>query len=332
MGKMMKPKVVIVTGASAGLGRAIAIKFAQKNLSVGLISRNAERLESLKQELEGLGVRAAFAICDVAEADQVEKAASSLENELGPIDIWVNNAMTSIFSPFKEITPEEYKRVTEVSYLGCVYGTMSALKSMLPRNKGIIIQVGSALAYRAIPLQSAYCGAKHAIEGFTESIRCELLHDNSNVRITMVQMPAMNTPQFNWVKSRLRHKPQPVPPIFQPEVGAQAVVWSAFHYRREWIVGGSSAMAIIGNKFFPGLGDRYLGKTGYDAQQYNGLDDPNRPNNLFETVSGPFGSHGDFDGRAREFSFQFWFTRYRILILILILLLIFLTGFYFLKV
>ena len=242
----MNQKVVLVTGASAGLGRAIALKFGQNNCSVGLLSRNKERLESLKKELEGYGVKAAFAICDVSDPEQIEKGADLIEQELGPIDIWVNNAMVSVFAPFKEITAAEFKRVTEVSYLGFVYGTQSALKRMLSRNSGLIIQVGSALAYRGIPLQSAYCGAKHAIEGFTESIRSELLHDKTDVKITMVQMPAMNTPQFSWVKNKLGRKTQPVPPIFQPEVGAQAVFHSAFHYRREWYVGDSSVIAIVG--------------------------------------------------------------------------------------
>lgn len=210
----MSYKVVVVTGASAGLGRAIAIQFAKKKLNVGLISRNKERLESLKKEIEGLGVKASIAVCDVANPDQIENAAEIIEKELGAIDIWVNNAMASVFSPFKEITNEEFKRVTEVTYLGYVYGTQSALKRMLPRNRGMIIQVGSALAYRGIPLQSAYCGAKHAIQGFTESVRCELLHDKSDVKITMVQMPAMNTPQFNWVKSRLEKKATASSPNF----------------------------------------------------------------------------------------------------------------------
>lgn len=321
----MDAKVVVVTGASAGLGRAIAIQFAKKKLNVGLISRNVERLESLKKEIERLGVKAAIAICDVADSKQVENAAEIIERSLGPIDIWVNNAMTSVFAPFKEMTPEEFKRVTDVTYLGYVYGTLCALKKMLPRNHGMIIQVGSALAYRGIPLQSAYCGSKHAIQGFTESLRCELMHDNSAVKVTMIQMPAMNTPQFNWVKNKLKRKPQPVPPIFQPEVGAEAVVWGAFHYRREWYVGNSTVLALIGNKLFPGIGDRYLAKTGYSAQQYDGADDPNRAFNLFETVNGKFEAHGDFDKRAASYSLQLWVDQ-NIKIISIVLLILFLIA------
>lgn len=322
----MDYKVVVVTGASAGLGRAIALQFAKKNLHVGLISRNRDRLESLKKEIEVFGVKASIAICDVANPLEVEKAAEIIEKELGPIDIWINNAMASIFSPFIEISANEFKRVTEVTYLGYVYGTQTALKKMLPRNRGIIVQVGSALAYRGIPLQSAYCGAKHAVQGFTESVRCELLHDNSKVKITMVQMPAMNTPQFSWVRSRLPRKPQPVPPIFQPEVGAQAVFWSVFHYRREWYIGFSSVLAIVGNRFFPGFGDRYLAKTGFDSQQYNGPDDPNRPFNLFETVNGDFAAHGNFDQRSKNFSFQVWLDQNIKSIFLIILILVVIIG------
>ncbi len=297
--------MVVVTGASAGLGRAIALGFAKKGLNVGLISRNEHRLETLKEEIEALGVSASFEVCDVADANQIFKAADALEKTLGPIDIWVNNAMASVFSPFEKITVKEFKRVTDVTYLGVVFGTHCALKKMLKRNRGTIIQVGSALAYRGIPLQSAYCGAKHAIQGFTESLRCELLHAKKRIKITMVQMPALNTPQFSWVKSRLPKKPQPVPPIFQPEVGANAIIWAAFHYRREWYVA-NSAFVIILNKFFPGSGDRYLAKKGFSSQQYDGRENVKRSNNLFKTVNGPFGIHGDFNRRAKSFSFLLW--------------------------
>jgi NAD(P)-dependent dehydrogenase (short-subunit alcohol dehydrogenase family) len=204
---------------------------------------------------------------DVAEASQVERAAEQVEERFGPIDVWVNNAMVSVFSPITEMTAEEFKRVTDVTYLGVVYGSMAALKRMSSRNRGVIVQVGSALAYRSIPLQAAYCAAKHAIVGFTDSLRCELLHNQSNVRATIVHMPALNTPQFGWVKSRLKHKAQPVPPIFQPEVGARAVYWAAHHHRREVWVGAPTVQAILGNKILPGLLDRYLGRTGYDSQQ-----------------------------------------------------------------
>lgn len=324
MTKKDQEKVVVVTGSSAGLGRAIATEFAKKGMHIGLISRDEERLEDVKKQMESFGVRCSIVSCDVSDAQGLDLAAEKIEKELGPIDIWVNNAMTSIFSPFMQISPEEFRRVTEVTYLGYVYGTQTALKRMLPRNEGMIIQVGSALAYRGIPLQSAYCGAKHAVEGFTESVRCELLHDKSQVRITIVHMPALNTTQFSWVKSKLKRKPQPVPPIYQPEVGAKAVVWSAFHYRREWYVGLSTVIAIVGNKFFPGIGDQYLAKKGYDAQQYDGEDDPHRPSNLFETVKGNFGVHGNFDKRAKSFSFFLWLDQYsKILFFIFFVIVVF---------
>ncbi|MFL6440288.1 MAG: SDR family oxidoreductase [Terriglobales bacterium] len=301
---MAFPKVVVVTGASAGAGRAAVRLFAKKGADVALIARGKDGLEAAKREVESYGRRALVLPTDVSDADAVEKAADSAEYELGPIDVWVNVAMVSVFSPFLEMTPEEFKRVTEVTYLGYVYGTMSALKRMQPRNRGTIVQVGSALAYRSIPLQAAYCGAKHAIVGFTDSIRCELTHTNSNVHITAVHMPALNTPQFSWVKSRLPRKPQPVPPIFEPEVAAQAIVYAATHRRRELWVGAPTVEAIQAQKFIPGLLDKYLGKTGYDAQQYDGVADPNRPNNLWEPLPGDHGAHGDFDNRAHKRSWQ----------------------------
>src|SRR5918912_496967 len=232
-----KPEVVVVTGASAGVGRATAVAFAKRGARVGLLARGRDGLEGARTEVESAGGKALIIPADVSDADAVEEAAQRVEEDLGPIDVWVNNAMTSVFSPVKEMTPEEFRRVTEVTYLGYVYGTMAALKRMLPRNRGTIVQVGSALAYRGIPLQSAYCGAKHAIQGFMDSLRCELLHDGSRVRVAMVQMPALNTPQFGWVKSRLPHKAQPVPPIYQPEVAAEAIHWAAHHERREIWVG-----------------------------------------------------------------------------------------------
>ncbi len=244
---------------------------------IGLLARGRAGLEGARREVETLGGQSVVVPTDVADADQVEAAAAAVAKQFGPIDIWVNDAMCSVFSPTKEMTPADYKRVTEVTYLGFVYGTLAALKRMLPRDRGIIVQVGSALAYRGIPLQSAYCGAKHAIQGFTESVRCELIHDHSNVKITMVQMPALNTPQFDWVKSRLPRKPQPVPPIYQPEVAADAIVHAAHHYRREWFVGGSTVVAIQGNKVAPGFGDWYLGQQGYGAQQYDGAKTRNSP-------------------------------------------------------
>jgi short-subunit dehydrogenase len=300
----VKKETVVVTGASAGLGRTIAREFGRRGASVGLIARGVDGLNAARREIEEAGGRAIVLPLDVADSNAVEQAARTVEDQLGPIDIWVNNAMVSVFSPVKEMTAEEYRRVTEVTYLGFVHGTLAALKRMLPRNRGTIVQVGSALAYRSIPLQSAYCAAKHAIAGFTDSLRCELIHDKSNVRVTMVHMPALNTPQFGWVKSRLQHKAQPVPPIFQPEVGARAVYWAAHHNRRELYVGMSTVEAIEGNKIAPGLLDLYLGRTGYDSQQTSEPEDPNRPNNLWEPVAGDHGAHGTFDARASEQSWE----------------------------
>ncbi|HWM89994.1 MAG TPA: SDR family oxidoreductase [Thermoanaerobaculia bacterium] len=306
-----KPRVVVVTGASAGVGRATVRAFAEQGAHVGLIARGQDGLDAARREVEELGARALALPLDVADAAKVEEAAARVERELGPIDVWVNNAMVSVFSPVREMEPEEYRRVTEVTYLGYVYGTLAALKRMLPRDRGVIVQVGSTLAYRGIPLQSAYCGAKHAIQGFCDSLRAELLHDKSRVRVTMVQMPALNTPQFGWVKSRLPRRPQPVPPIYQPEVAARAIVWAAAHPRREVWVGAPTVVGILGNKLAPGLGDRYLARAGYDSQQYNGLDDRNRANNLWEPVPGDHGAHGDFDERATESSPQLWATTHK---------------------
>jgi NAD(P)-dependent dehydrogenase (short-subunit alcohol dehydrogenase family) len=310
-GPMDRPEVVVITGASAGLGRATALAFAKRGAWIGLLARGKERLESAKRDVEAAGGRAVALPTDVADADHVEAAAAAVEKEFGPIDIWVNNAMTAVFSPVKEMKPEEYRRVTEVTYLGQVHGTLSALKRMLPRDRGVIIMVGSALAYRGIPLQSSYCGAKHAIQGFFDSLRPELLRDGSHVRITMVQMPAMNTPQFEWVKSRLPNKPKPVPPIFQPEVAAEAIVWATQHDRREIFVGMPTVEAIIANKIEPRLVDRYLAKTGFKSQQRDEPEDPNRPDNLWEPVPGDFGAHGPFDREARTFSPQVWATTHR---------------------
>ncbi len=300
----MKAETVVITGASAGLGRAAAQEFGRHGARIGLLARGVDGLEAAKREIEGLGGTALVVQTDVANSAAVEQAADSVERKLGPIDIWVNNAMASVFSPVKEMEPEEYKRVTEVTYLGVVYGTLAALKRMLPRNRGTIVQVGSALAYRSIPLQSAYCAAKHAVAGFTDSLRCELIHDKSNVRLTMVQMPALNTPQFGWVKSRLKHKAKPVPPIFQPEVGARAIYWAAHHGRRELYVGWPTVEAIIANKLAPGALDHYLGRTGFRSQQTSEQEDPGRPDNLWNPVSGDHGAHGTFDALAHERSWE----------------------------
>ena len=300
----MRDEVVVITGASAGLGRATAREFGRHGAKVALIARGIEGLEAAKREIEIAGGSAMALPLDVADANAIEDAAVAIEDELGPIDIWVNNAMASVFSPVKEMKADEYKRVTEVTYLGVVYGTLAALKRMLPRNRGTIVQVGSALVYRSIPLQSAYCAAKHAIAGFTDSLRCELIHDKSRVRVTMVQMPALNTPQFGWVKSRLKHKAQPVPPIFQPEVGARAIYWAAHHKQREIYAGWPTVEAIIGNKIAPGWLDRYLGNTGFDSQQTSEPEDPERPDNLWNPVKGDHGAHGAFDQRAHESSWE----------------------------
>ena len=294
----------MITGASAGLGRATAREFGAHGAKVGLLARGIDGLEGAKRDIERAGGRAIVCPTDVSDAAAVEEAAARIERELGPIDIWVNSAMVSVFSPVKEMKPEEYKRVTEVTYLGFVYGTLAALKRMLPRDRGTIVQVGSALAYRSIPLQSAYCAAKHAIAGFTDSLRCELIHDKSHVHVTMVQMPALNTTQFGWVKSRLRYKAQPVPPIFQPEVGARAIYWAAHHRRRELYVGWPTVEAIEANKVAPGILDHYLGRTGYSSQQTSEPDDPNRPNNLWNPVPGDHGAHGTFDQAAHERSWE----------------------------
>lgn len=296
---------MVITGASAGLGRATAREFGRHGAKVALIARGLDGLEAAKREIEFAGGSAMVLPLDVADAAAMESAAASVEKNFGPIDIWVNSAMASVFSPVKEMKAEEYKRVTEVTYLGVVYGTLAALKRMLPRDRGTIVQVGSALVYRSIPLQSAYCAAKHAIAGFTDSLRCELIHDKSKVRVSMVQMPALNTPQFGWVKSRLKHKAQPVPPIFQPEVGARAIYWAAHHSRRELYVGWPTIEAIVGNKLAPGWLDHYLGKTGFASQQTSEAEDPNRPDNLWEPLAGDHGAHGAFDSRAHQHSREF---------------------------
>jgi NAD(P)-dependent dehydrogenase (short-subunit alcohol dehydrogenase family) len=300
-------EVVVITGASAGVGRAAVREFAKHGAWLGLIARGVDGLEGARREVEAAGGKALVLRADVADPAQVEAAAQRVENELGPIDIWVNNAMASVFSPIKEMPAEEFKRVNDVTYLGYVYGTLAALKHMLPRDRGTIVHVGSALAYRSIPLQSAYCAAKHAVLGFFASLRTELMHDKSNVKTVMVQMPALNTPQFGWVKSRLPRKAQPVPPIFQPEVAARAIYYAAHHPgRREYYMGWSTVKAIVGNKLMPSIGDHYLARDGYDSQQHDGPEDPNRPNNLWEPVAGDHGAHGSFDHLAEASSFELW--------------------------
>jgi NADP-dependent 3-hydroxy acid dehydrogenase YdfG len=305
------PDVVVITGASAGIGRATAIEFAKRGAKIGLLARGRDGLEGARKEVEAAGGRALIFPVDVANSDQVEAAAAAVEKAFGPIDIWVNNAMVSVLSPIKEMTPDEFKRVTDVTYLSYVYGTLSALRRMLIRNSGTIVQVGSALAYRSIPLQSAYCAAKHAVKGFTDSLRSELIHDKSRVRVTMVQLPALNTPQFSWIKSRMPNHPQPVPPIFQPEVAAEAIYWAAHHNRRELTVGWPAVKAIEGNKILPGFADWYLARFGYTGQQTDDPVDPNRPNNLWEPVPGDHGARGIFSHRAKGRNLHLWVNIHR---------------------
>ena len=307
--------VVVITGASAGVGRATAREYAKLGARIGLLARGKDGLEAARREVDELGGQALAIPTDVADAEQVESAARQVEERFGPIDIWVNNAMVSVFKPVYEITPEEFKRVTEVTYLGVVYGTMSALRRMRPRDRGAIVQVGSALAYRAIPLQSAYSGAKHGIQGFHEALRTELLHDNSNIKLTMVHLPAVNTPQFSWVRTTLPNEPQPVPPIFQPEVAARAIVWAADQNRREVDVGAPTTIVRFINSIAPGLMDKYLARTGFKSQQTDEPIDPNRVDNLFEPVPGDHGARGAFSDRSHNHSVQFFLTRHQTTIL-----------------
>jgi NAD(P)-dependent dehydrogenase (short-subunit alcohol dehydrogenase family) len=302
-------QTVVVTGASAGVGRATAVAFAKRADRVALLARGEAGLAGAAEEVRAAGGRPFPYPVDVADADAVEAVAGKIEDEVGPIDVWVNVAFSSVFAPFWEVSAEEFKRATEVTYLGYVYGTMAALKRMRPRNRGAIVQVGSALAYRGIPLQSAYCGAKHAIQCFHESLRCELLHEKSGVHVTMVQLPAVNTPQFSWVRSRLPRHPQPVPPIYQTEVAARAVVYAADHPRRkQYYVGASTLATLMAQKLAPGVLDRYLARTGYDSQQTGDREQEGRPDNLWAPADGPdgrdFGAHGVFDDQAHGRSAQ----------------------------
>jgi NAD(P)-dependent dehydrogenase (short-subunit alcohol dehydrogenase family) len=311
----MTSEVVVVTGASGGIGRATAIRFGARGAKVALIARGTTGLEGAAKQVEAAGGEALLIPTDVADFAAVEAAAARVEAELGPIDVWVNVAFTSVFAPFMEISAEEYRRVTEVTYLGYVYGTRAALARMLPRNRGTVVQVGSALAYRGIPLQTAYCGAKHAIQGFNEALRCELLHTKTGVHVTMVQMPAVNTPQFNWVLNRLPHHPQPVPPIYQPEVAADAVVYAADHpQRREYWVGSTTMATLAVNKFAAGLLDRYLARTGFKSQQTDQPARADAPVNLWEPADGAdgrdFGTHGSFDDQSHAHSPQVWASQH----------------------
>ena len=302
---------IALTGASAGVGRATARRFAERGARLGLMARGRDRLEATAREVEALGGEALVLPLDVADAEALDAAAERIEERFGPIEVWVNNAMATVFAPVRETTPEEFRRATEVTYLGYVWGTMAALRRMLPRDRGTIVQVGSALAYRSIPLQAAYCGAKSAIRGFTESLRTELLHDGSRVHVTMVELPAHNTPQFSWSRAKLARKPQPVAPIFQPEVAAEAILYAATHRRRELVVGWPAVKAVYGEKVAPGLLDRYLARNGYDAQQTDEPLDGEREGNLFEPVPGELGAHGEFDARSKTRSLLFQLDRRR---------------------
>jgi NAD(P)-dependent dehydrogenase (short-subunit alcohol dehydrogenase family) len=305
--KRKQSQIVVITGASGGIGRAAVREFAKHGATLALLARGEEGLDAARREAEDLGARAIAIPTDVASYDEVETAAQRVENELGPIDIWVNVAFTNVFSEFWDVTPEEWRRLTDVTYLGYVWGTMAAMKRMRPRNRGTIVQVGSALCYRSIPLQSPYCGAKSAIRGFTDSIRCELIHHRSKIRLTVVQMPAVNTPQFTWnrVKSGLNH-PQPLPPIFQPEIAGRAIYWAAQKSPREMWVGGSTVLAIMVQKIAPRIGDLWLALTGYKSQQTPEPISPDRPDNLYRPAdtAKDFGAHGEFDAKAKPRSWE----------------------------
>ncbi|AZM79447.1 SDR family NAD(P)-dependent oxidoreductase [Streptomyces sp. KPB2] len=315
-GAHRRGRVVVVTGATGGVGRATARAFGAQGAAVALLARGEYALERAAEEIREAGGQALPLVVDVADAEAVDAAAGRIEEELGPIDVWVNAAFSTVFAPVAELRPEELKRATEVTYFGFVHGTQAALRRMTPRDRGTIVQVGSALAERSVPLQAVYCGAKHAIQGFTESLRCELLHDRSGVRVTMVQMPGLNTPQFSWVLTRLPRHPRPVAPVYQPEVAAEAVLYAADHpQRRMYWVGGSTVATLLGQKLAPGLLDRYLARTGYDGQQTDRPVDPSRPVNLWkppdDTAPDDYGAHGIFDDESHPRSIQFWISRHR---------------------
>jgi NAD(P)-dependent dehydrogenase (short-subunit alcohol dehydrogenase family) len=306
-----KPEIVVVTGASAGIGRATVREFARHGAHVGLIARGHDGLEAARREVEEMGGKALVVPTDVSDAAAVERAAAEIEDELGPIDVWVNNAFAGIFSPFLEVTAEEYERVTAVTYLGQVNGTRAALKRMIPRGSGKVVLVGSALAYRGIPLQSAYCGAKHAIQGFLDSVRCELLHTKTDVSITMVQLPGVNTPQFDWIRAKLPGRPRPVGTVYQPEVAARGVYFAAHRQRKEVFVGAPTVQAIWGNKIASPLLDDYLARTGFEGQQDEQPISPDRKDNLFEPVPGDHGARGRFDDEAVDSSAELWVSTHK---------------------
>ncbi len=304
--------VVVITGAGAGVGRATAREFARRGDWVGLIGRDKARLEEAAAELRDLGVRAHAVVADISDADAIERAADEITDALGPIDIWVNNAMATVFSPVETTTAEEFQRGTQVTYLGTVHGTMTALRRMRQRNSGTIVNIGSALAYRSVPLQAVYCGAKSAIRGFTDSLRSEIIHDRLNIHLTMVHLPAVNTPQFDWAKNKTGHEARPVPPVYQPEVAARAIVFGAYAKRREIWVGVPTIVAILANRIAPSFADRYLAKNGYSGQITSKVKSPDAPSNLYDPVPGDYGAHGRFDKTARTSSWEMFTSEHRV--------------------
>jgi NAD(P)-dependent dehydrogenase (short-subunit alcohol dehydrogenase family) len=317
MKRDLEGRLIVVTGATAGVGRAAVRAFAARGANIGLIARGLDGLAATRAEVERMGGRAVAVSCDVVDAEALEAAAGTIGHELGPIDIWVNNAMASVFATISETTPAEFRRVTEVTYLGTVYGTMAALRRMKPRNSGTIVQVSSALARRSIPLQAGYCGAKHGIHGFTESLRSELLHEGSGVHVTEVVLPALNTPQFDWSRVKLAHAPQPVPPIYQPEVAADAIVFAALHRRRQVWVTWSVAKAVVGERIAAAYADHYLAEHGFEAQESDEVVTASRPDNLYSPLPGDRGARGRFDDRACSFSVELWASKHRASLLVL---------------
>ncbi|MEP7049624.1 MAG: SDR family oxidoreductase [Pseudomonadota bacterium] len=303
--------VVVITGASGGVGRATARLFAERGAKIVLLARGKDGLEGAKREVEARGGQARVVPTDVSDFAQVDAAADIAEREFGPIDLWINNAMVSMYSPFMQMLPDEFRHIVEVTFLGTAHGTQCALKRMLPRDRGVIVQVGSALAFRSIPLQSAYCASKHAIQGLTESVRSELMHDKSKVRISVVNMPALNTTQFIWTKNKMPHQARPTGTIYQPEVAADAILFAAENERREIMVGHTTVEATLGEKIIPGTLDRYLAKAAWEGSMLPEAVDPKQLDNFWQPVAGDHGSHGRFDRLARGYSVQLWVTKHR---------------------